>query len=129
MQGTRATQGAWLALLVLTLATCRELVVALRCFTCGEPTTTSSCTTVTTCHANETMCKTTLYSREIVFPFLGDSTVTKSCASKCEPSDVDGIGQTRPVSCCNSELCNMDGAPAPSLALALALAPLVHLVL
>nr|XP_020012309.1 ly6/PLAUR domain-containing protein 2 [Castor canadensis] len=124
MQGTR------LALLALTLAACRELVMALQCFTCQEPMPVSSCVTISTCHTNETMCKTTLYSLEIVFPFLGDSTVTKSCASKCEPSDVDGIGQTRPVSCCNSELCNVDGAPAlGNLALTLALTPFLGLLL
>ncbi|XP_008849256.1 ly6/PLAUR domain-containing protein 2 [Nannospalax galili] len=117
-------QGTW-AVLVLVLTTCGELAVTLQCYTCQDPVSVSSCVTITTCSVNETMCKTTLYSQEIVFPVLGDSTVTKSCASKCEPSDVDGIGLTRPVSCCDADLCNADGAPAlgspAGLALALAL--------
>ncbi|XP_036193466.1 ly6/PLAUR domain-containing protein 2-like [Myotis myotis] len=135
MRGTR------LALVALVLASsCGRLAVALKCFTCQEPSGVFSCVLIATCKANETMCKTTLYSREIVYPFLGDVTVTKSCASKCVPSDVDGIGLTRPVSCCNTDLCNVDvgaagRAPTPhgpcdlALALALTLASLLSLPL
>lgn len=39
-------------------------VVALQCYTCHEPTGVSSCVTIATCNANETMCKTILYSLE-----------------------------------------------------------------
>ncbi|CAH7108231.1 Lypd2 [Phodopus roborovskii] len=103
--------------------------MALQCYTCQDPVSVSNCVTITTCHINDTMCKTTLYSLETVFPFLGDSTVTKSCASKCEPSDVDGIGLTRPVSCCNSDLCNVDGAPTLGSPWALVLAPALTFIL
>ncbi|XP_032981942.1 uncharacterized protein LOC117033765 isoform X5 [Rhinolophus ferrumequinum] len=53
-----------LALLALVLASCSELVVALQCFTCREPSSLSSCVTITTCNANETMCQITVYSLE-----------------------------------------------------------------
>lgn len=38
---------------------------ALQCYSCPEPTGVSSCVTIATCSANETVCKTTLYSLEL----------------------------------------------------------------
>ncbi|XP_038249368.1 ly6/PLAUR domain-containing protein 2-like [Dermochelys coriacea] len=82
----------------------------LQCYTCQEPMSASLCMTISNCSTDDIMCKTVMYSQEEVYPFMGDSTVIKSCAQKCIPSDVDEIGSSRPTFCCNSDLCNQDGA-------------------
>ncbi|NWT02714.1 LYPD2 protein, partial [Mionectes macconnelli] len=83
---------------------------SLQCYTCKTETAVEKCTAIENCSETENICKTTMYSLEDVYPFTGVATVTKMCSSLCVPSDVDGIGMTRPVSCCYSDLCNTDGA-------------------
>ncbi|NXG77397.1 LYPD2 protein, partial [Baryphthengus martii] len=82
----------------------------LQCYSCHQPITVDKCLTIEKCLKNETICKTTMYSAEDVYPFTGVSVVTKMCSSACIPSDVDEIGMTRSISCCYSDLCNVDGA-------------------
>ncbi|XP_072458980.1 ly6/PLAUR domain-containing protein 2-like [Notamacropus eugenii] len=108
-------RAARLVLLAVTTAAFGELAWALKCYSCQLPTNVSDCNTVKDCAPTETMCKTTMYSLEEVYPFLGDATVTKACAQQCVPSDVDGIGLTRPVSCCNQDLCNTGTGGAAAL--------------
>ncbi|KAL2308611.1 hypothetical protein Nmel_001664, partial [Mimus melanotis] len=90
---------------------------SLQCYTCRDLTSVDKCQTIENCTREETMCKTTMYSLEDVYPPVGVSTVTKMCASSCEPSSVDNIGMTRPVTCCYSDLCNYDGAASLSASL------------
>ncbi|XP_007659585.1 ly6/PLAUR domain-containing protein 2-like [Ornithorhynchus anatinus] len=119
------------ALMLLTVALCMELGAALRCYTCPQETDLFQCTQVISCSPTDTICKTTTYSVDSGYPFFGNITVTKGCANKCVASDVDGIGITRPVSCCNTDLCNTDGAAgltAGTLTLGAA-AALAHLLL
>ncbi|XP_057896015.1 ly6/PLAUR domain-containing protein 2-like [Ammospiza caudacuta] len=96
--------------LLLAAVTCMDLGHSLQCYTCKELTPVQECLKIENCTETETICKTTIYSLEDVYPHTGVSTVTKMCSSLCEPSDVDGIGMTHPVTCCFSDLCNVDDA-------------------
>ncbi|NXF12650.1 LYPD2 protein, partial [Smithornis capensis] len=79
----------------------------LQCYTCRDLTPVEKCVTIENCSDTENMCKTTTYSLEEGKDFCIHAFM---CSSVCVPSDVDGIGMTRPVSCCYSDLCNTDGA-------------------
>ncbi|NXL33186.1 LYPD2 protein, partial [Glaucidium brasilianum] len=76
---------------------------SLRCYTCKEPMDIAKCRTATQCPPKSTVCTTTLHSVETGYPFFGNITVTRSCEEEC--LSYDGIGATRPKSCCYTDLC------------------------
>ncbi|ELW48113.1 Ly6/PLAUR domain-containing protein 2 [Tupaia chinensis] len=100
-------------LLALLKAACGELTVALQGYTCQKPRSVGSCVTVTTCNANKTMCKIALCSLGAVYVFLRDSTGIQLCVSKHERAHLDSTRQTCPVSCCDTEQCNMNQTLTP----------------
>ncbi|NXR40972.1 LYPD2 protein, partial [Zosterops hypoxanthus] len=76
---------------------------SLRCYTCREPTDISNCRTAVVCPPRATVCTTTLHSLETGYPFFGNLTVTRACEEECLP--YNGIGASKPKSCCYTDLC------------------------
>ncbi|XP_051468453.1 ly6/PLAUR domain-containing protein 2-like [Apus apus] len=83
-----------------------DLAQSLRCYTCKEPTDIAECTKVTLCPPKATVCTTTLHSVDTGYPFFGNITVTRSCEEEC--ISYNGIGASKPKSCCYTDLCTED---------------------
>uniref|UniRef100_A0A8C3XZT4 Snake toxin/toxin-like domain-containing protein n=1 Tax=Catharus ustulatus TaxID=91951 RepID=A0A8C3XZT4_CATUS len=79
---------------------------SLRCYTCKEPTEVSRCRTAVVCPPRATVCTTTLHSMDTGYPFFGNITVTRDCEEEC--LSYDGIGASKPKSCCYTDLCTDD---------------------
>ncbi|XP_074001924.1 secreted Ly-6/uPAR-related protein 1-like [Numenius arquata] len=80
-----------------------DLAQSLRCYTCKEPMDIAECRTPTLCPPKATVCTTTLHSLDTGYPFFGNITVTRSCEEEC--ISYNGIGASKPKSCCYTDLC------------------------
>ncbi|XP_068094547.1 ly6/PLAUR domain-containing protein 2 [Hyperolius riggenbachi] len=85
---------------------CLQPVLCLECFVCPSPTANLLCTARTNCSDSETWCFTNVYG-PAAYPFLGNRTVTRGCASQCQETSKYHLGITKPTLCCQSDLCNM----------------------
>ncbi|XP_010402986.4 ly6/PLAUR domain-containing protein 2-like [Corvus cornix cornix] len=103
-----------------------ELAQSLRCYTCKEPTDISRCMKATVCPPKATVCTTTLHSVETGYPFFGNITVTRDCEEEC--LSYDGIGATRPKTCCFTDLCTDDARSSSGLRSSSAALSLVAMV-
>ncbi|XP_072010708.1 ly6/PLAUR domain-containing protein 2-like [Engystomops pustulosus] len=98
------------------IATCLDLASSLRCFVCLTPTPSNECLVRKTCSPHHTWCMTTVYGpTSSGFPFMGSRYVVRTCTEKCNPTNLNILGVTKPVYCCKEDFCNtMNGTEIPS---------------
>ncbi|XP_075067709.1 ly6/PLAUR domain-containing protein 2-like isoform X2 [Mixophyes fleayi] len=88
------------------------MLQGLSCFTCDTATTSRECNRMTNCSALNSLfavCKTTIMSPDVGFPFKGDESVVRQCAQTCIPTGQNWIGITKKIICCNLDFCNRQG--------------------
>ncbi|XP_031760470.1 ly6/PLAUR domain-containing protein 2-like [Xenopus tropicalis] len=88
---------------LLLAALCIGTAVPLKCYTCPGATSNIYCMTPTNCSSTDTFCQT------IVTSMLGETTIGKYCTDRCYPGSDSTAGLTGNISCCNTDLCNVDG--------------------
>nr|XP_033790564.1 lymphocyte antigen 6E-like [Geotrypetes seraphini] len=94
-----------LVVVALCLPTVHSL---LQCYTCKSETSNSKCQTPASCGEGETFCKTS-----VTYGGIGSlrvSFINKNCADSCSPSDVNVYAGGAYTSCCQTDLCNVNGA-------------------
>ncbi|NXQ10321.1 PSCA protein, partial [Peucedramus taeniatus] len=77
---------------------------SLQCYSCTSQLSNSNCQTKKTCGEND-MCKTDVIRAAGLF-----SIISKGCDPSCVPSYDDFKVGNRNVSCCSSDLCNVNAA-------------------
>ncbi|XP_033921556.1 prostate stem cell antigen-like [Melopsittacus undulatus] len=94
------------ALLVLLLgaALCLESGSSLQCYSCTSQLSNSKCQTKVECKENE-VCKT-----DVIRVVGLVNILSKGCDSTCEPFHQEFHVGNRNISCCSSDLCNVNAA-------------------
>ncbi|NXW73047.1 PSCA protein, partial [Hirundo rustica] len=77
---------------------------SLQCYSCTSQLSNSKCMTKTTC-GDKDMCKTDVIRVVGLF-----SIISKGCDSSCDPFHQDFNVGNRNISCCSSDLCNVNAA-------------------
>ncbi|KFV40924.1 Prostate stem cell antigen, partial [Gavia stellata] len=78
---------------------------SLQCYNCMSQLSNSNCQKKVDCKDKETTCKTDVIRVVGLF-----SIISKGCDSSCESFHQDFKVGNRNISCCNSDLCNVNAA-------------------
>ncbi|XP_073433468.1 secreted Ly-6/uPAR-related protein 1-like [Dendrobates tinctorius] len=96
---------------LVTLALFCKTGESLMCYYCPDATYSSECTDTRNCTAAISVCKTTVLSPDVGYPFEGNEVVTRGCSTTktCFNSSLDELGNSQIVFCCSNDLCNNRG--------------------
>ncbi|KAM6087433.1 prostate stem cell antigen [Chlamydotis macqueenii] len=83
---------------------CLDSGSSLQCYSCTSQLSNSNCQTKVDCKDNE-ICKTDVIKVARIFTII-----SKGCDSSCEPLHQDFSVGSRNISCCSSDLCNVNAA-------------------
>ncbi|XP_061464056.1 prostate stem cell antigen [Rhineura floridana] len=78
---------------------------SLQCYTCNTQVSNSNCKGSATCDGNARICKTDVIGVAGLF-----NVISKECAMSCDPYFKDFKVGMRNISCCATDLCNVNGA-------------------
>ncbi|XP_038616294.1 prostate stem cell antigen [Tachyglossus aculeatus] len=94
--------------------------MSLQCYQCTGQTSNKNCLTVQTCRPEDKACRTELTSAVGLVRFI-----TKSCVEWCQEEANNYHIGSKNVTCCRSDLCNVNGAgglsPSPTAVLSASL--------
>ncbi|XP_072010700.1 ly6/PLAUR domain-containing protein 2-like [Engystomops pustulosus] len=99
-------RGAAVICLVVAVLFTGPIAQGLQCFICQSPTPSLQCTTARNCTTQETWCYTTVHG-PAAYPFNKNRLVVRGCAEKCNASNPNILGVTKPTYCCQDDLCNV----------------------
>ncbi|XP_068094556.1 lymphocyte antigen 6E-like [Hyperolius riggenbachi] len=80
----------------------------LQCYTCTSQSSNTNCLTPTNCSSTDTTCMTSVVAGGL--GSLSGATITKSCTNVCVATGVNLVIFTSGTYCCNTTLCNVNGA-------------------
>ncbi|XP_073536047.1 secreted Ly-6/uPAR-related protein 1-like [Phyllobates terribilis] len=99
---------------LVTLALFYKPGGCIMCYYCPDGAFSSECTDTKNCTAANSVCKTTVISPEVGYPFLGNEVVIRGCSLSqiCLDNNQDELGNSQIVFCCRTDLCNNRGLNA-----------------
>ncbi|KAJ8386811.1 hypothetical protein AAFF_G00166060 [Aldrovandia affinis] len=101
---------------ILLFCICSSSVHALKCFVCSSTTTNERCNQEPkSCQAPLDTCMTTVDTLGDLKAIVKQCASAATCSGAASGASVNTLGNGNRVTCCNTQMCNLNGAAAVQL--------------